>query len=280
MLRGMLPFVKLDSPAKQCLFATVRLEVETASGRSVGTAFVYQFHNGARQWNFLVTCRHVVENGVRAHLFFTGADSDHAVPTLGARRQIQVDNLEGKWFYHPDRKIDIAIAPIASLVPATGDSFVYLTAINEDALPRPQTWRELEVIEEVVFFGYPAGYYDHYNLLPIARRGITASPPHLDYDGRPEFLVDAAVYYGCSGSPVFIMSELPVWQRLAKRRHYRFVFLGVITEVLRCAVDGVVSFVHPAATAEGLATARLLNLGVVLKSHLVHDTAMQYIAAH
>ena len=273
--------MQLDTPAKQSLFATVRIEVESLSGeQSFGTGFIYQLHNQHRVWNFLVTCRHVVEYGRRAHLFFTRADVQSATPRVGERKQIEVDDLQARWYFHPDPKIDIAVAPIVSLVPEAPDGFVYLTAINQDALPTAATLRDMEVLEEVVFFGYPSGYYDHHNLLPIARRGITASPPQFDYDGRPEFLVDAAVYFGCSGSPVFVMNELPLWRRVTERRRYRFVFLGVITEVLRSAFDNDVGFIHPAAKAEGIATARLLNLGVAIKSQLVHETALRYIAAH
>jgi hypothetical protein len=47
-----------------------------------------------------------------------------------------------------------------------------------------------------------------YMILPISprffRRGMTATPPQLDYCGRPTFLIDASVFGGSSGSPVFL----------------------------------------------------------------------------
>jgi hypothetical protein len=55
----------------------------------------------------------------------------------------------------------------------------------------------------VLFIGYPDGRYDQANNLPILRAGKIASLPKVDFDGKPEFLIDAQVYRGSSGSPVF-----------------------------------------------------------------------------
>lgn len=55
--------------------------------------------------------------------------------------------------------------------------------------------------------GYPNGLWDSQNNLPIIRRGITATSVKKDYNGKKEFLIDAAVFPGSSGSPVFIFNE-------------------------------------------------------------------------
>ena len=52
--------------------------------------------------------------------------------------------------------------------------------------------------------GCPSGLFDEVNNLPIARRGITATPlPTYSYNGKAEFLVDIACFPGSSGSPIF-----------------------------------------------------------------------------
>jgi hypothetical protein len=53
-----------------------------------------------------------------------------------------------------------------------------------------------------VLIGYPYGFSDFRNFLPIWRTGHVATEPETDFDGKPTFLVDAAVFPGMSGSPV------------------------------------------------------------------------------
>src|SRR5207247_2646715 len=66
---------------------------------------------------------------------------------------------------------------------------------------------ELTAIENVITVGYPDGRWDQVNNRPIVRRGITATPLSIDYEGRREFLIDAACFPGTSGSPVFLLEE-------------------------------------------------------------------------
>ena len=54
--------------------------------------------------------------------------------------------------------------------------------------------------------GYPNGIWDATNNMPILRKGITATHPNIDYEGRLEFLIDAACFPGSSGSPVFLFN--------------------------------------------------------------------------
>jgi len=154
----------------------------------------------------------------------------------------------------------------------------YFLPIEHGMLPTAEQLSKLDMIEEILFVGYPAGYYDRKNLMPITRQGITASPIQLDYDGRPEFLVDGSVYFGSSGSPVFLLRQgIYVEEGRSVNGPNKFLFLGIISEALRVTFDGQIGFIHPMATSEGVAAARLLNLGAVLKSHLVNE-AVEYAA--
>lgn len=266
----------IDTPAKQILFSTVRIEVETGGDPGYGTGFMYR-NLGHRQETFIVTCRHVVDGARRAHLFFTRAAPDSGV-AVGDRVNLTIENLEQNCHFHPDR--DIAIIPMAALRRSPAErELIYTTVLDNNALPTPELLRELDVIEDVFFVGYPAGYYDHSNLTPIFRRGVTASPIHLNYNDRPEFLVDGAVYFGSSGSPVFILRKRSFWNQMKTHYRHQFVFLGVMSEVMRTSFDGQLGFIHPAALAEGVAAARLLNLGVVLKGHLVDQTIQAYLGS-
>ena len=43
--------------------------------------------------------------------------------------------------------------------------------------------------------------------MPIVRKGITATSLQLDFNNEPKFLIDAAIYGGSSGSPVYIFNQ-------------------------------------------------------------------------
>ena len=66
--------------------------------------------------------------------------------------------------------------------------------------------------------------------MPIIRRGITASPVWNDFDNTPSFLVDAGVFPGSSGSPVFILNQGSYATKDGISLGNRLLFLGVITE--------------------------------------------------
>jgi hypothetical protein len=58
---------------------------------------------------------------------------------------------------------------------------------------------DCDALEPVLLFGYPENIYDRMHLLPIARRGMTATVPWVDFDNAPQFLIDIAGYQGDSG---------------------------------------------------------------------------------
>ena len=71
--------------------------------------------------------------------------------------------------------------------------------------------------------------YDQVNLIPITRTGMTATPLQLDYDGRPSFLIDASVFPGSSGSPVFVYKSGKLGAGITTQDV--FVFVGVVAKV-------------------------------------------------
>ncbi|WP_421569113.1 S1 family peptidase [Stenotrophomonas sp. PD6] len=82
-----------------------------------------------------------------------------------------------------------------------------MTWLDGSIIPSTETFAELPPLSDVVLVGYPTGLWDHINNRPIFRRGITATTPHVRWQGRDEFLIDAAIFGGSSGSPVFVYNE-------------------------------------------------------------------------
>ncbi len=59
----------------------------------------------------------------------------------------------------------------------------------------------------VTLIGYPYGYYDKKNWLPIWKTGNIASEPEIDFEGEPLFLIDVSAFPGMSGSPAFATAD-------------------------------------------------------------------------
>jgi hypothetical protein len=111
------------------------------------------------------------------------------------------------------------------------DMPVFVRAI-EASLSMEDFDEGLDAIEEVVFVGYPDGLFDEVNYLPLTRRGITASPPTADFNGRPVFLIDGSVFPGSSGSPVLILQTGSYAGRTGSiNLGERVVFMGVVAAV-------------------------------------------------
>jgi hypothetical protein len=55
--------------------------------------------------------------------------------------------------------------------------------------------------------GYPYGFSDTTNRLPVWKTGHVASEPQVDFQGKPAFLVDVSAFPGMSGSPVLAVAN-------------------------------------------------------------------------
>jgi hypothetical protein len=58
----------------------------------------------------------------------------------------------------------------------------------------------------VTLVGYPNGFYDQTNALPVWQTGSVASEPEIDFEGKPLFLIDVSAVPDMSGAPVFAIS--------------------------------------------------------------------------
>jgi hypothetical protein len=84
---------------------------------------------------------------------------------------------------------------------------IYFMALGKEIIPTAEQLEGLAALEDIVMVGYPIGLWDKVNNMPIIRRGITATHPKLPYNGREEFMIDAACFPGSSGSPVVLYNE-------------------------------------------------------------------------
>ncbi len=95
---------------------------------------------------------------------------------------------------------DIAIIPLPSTL--YQDCSVY--AITEE-WAKPVI--KVRPTSQLTLVGYPYGYYDTANSLPIWKTGSVASEPNINFDNKPLFVIDISAFPGMSGSPAFVVAN-------------------------------------------------------------------------
>lgn len=192
---------------EQLSFCTARIETEDTSGNTYsGTGFFFSLKVKDKNVPLLVTNKHVVRGMKRGRFLFTIADAD-GNPDYVNHFTFNVDDVfEKMWTFHPQDEVDLCVLPIAPLVKAAsqqGKNLFYRT-FDESLIPSKTDKNGIDAVEDIIMVGYPNGLWDQVNNMPIIRKGITATNVTLDYNGKKEFLIDAACFPGSSGSPVLI----------------------------------------------------------------------------
>lgn len=187
---------------------TVRLECDSGA---VGTGFFFAAGTdggppteGKPFAPFVITNKHVIDGATSIKFVLSAKD-----PTGQVRHvPFQLPTSALDITTHPSG-IDLASLRIASAMTTLEEQSLLpeMTWLDASVIPSPAAFAELPPLSDVVLVGYPTGLWDHTNNRPIFRRGITATTPHVRWQGRDEFLVDAAVYGGSGGSPVFVYNE-------------------------------------------------------------------------
>lgn len=260
------------SPADQLCFSTVRIQCQKHTGEdSVGTGFFFGFSSpeSGKRIPLIITNRHVIEDAEKWTFQLTEADSGGS-PKVGTFLNITVSSA---WLPHPDKDVDLCAMPIGPLLNSAkhiGHSF-FFRLLPEDLVARSDTMSQLSAFEDVLMVGYPVGIWDSANNMPIFRKGVTATRPDLDYEGRREFLIDAACWAGSSGSPVLLFnvgvySEKNGIPTMGKR----IKLLGVLYKNVVFRAKGQIQVVPvPTRIMPSSITCIPTNLGLVIKAERI-----------
>jgi len=241
---------------EQIFFTTVRITVDenARTGTSIGTGFLYRtFVSDNKFCLLLVSNKHVYgdpQNPIQ--LNFNKKDpKDPTRPLLGQTVSLQGTSFNSIFTPHPDPSVDLACINVSKI----GDeqSQVFYKCLDETLLSDFKHERLLPG-NDVWFVGYPENRFDTKNNLPILRRGYIASIPKVDYEGRCAFLIDAQVFQGSSGSPVFT------------NLGGKYKLVGVVSQTMIKNEK-----IHAVPTSHSLGVAQILGLGIVLKANLLTE---------
>ena len=123
--------------------------------------------------------------------------------------------------------------------------------------------------------GYPYGFYDKKNALPIWKTGSVASEPEVDFEGKPCFLVDVSAFPGMSGSAVFAISPHGVYESKdggIKMGKNLKTFLGIYASMeMVCKEKYLEEIIHDAGRV-GIVDRESLEIGYVWKANLLLET--------
>lgn len=237
---------------------------------SQGTGFFYGVPNASNVIDtvFLVTNYHVVTgNSPNTNLPAKGdrvvfyLHSDKRDPSSVKQIALPLYSTAGAPLWeqseeHPEA--DVVLLPMPAESYAGIEMFVFVDEHTRGKIMiRPTS--------PATLLGYPYGFSDSVNRLPVWKTGHVASEPNVDFQGKPAFLVDVSAFPGMSGSPVLAVAN-GVYEddqgTMGMGRVIRLLGVFSAMPVIRSDTPG------QADTS--------LELGIVWKAALIADLARAY----
>jgi hypothetical protein len=209
---------------------TVRIETTDKNGNITGsgTGFFYSIQDESTYIPMIITNKHVIRDCSYMQFVFTHADRNGN--RLNTYSRIKIECYQDEIVFHPDSTVDIcaiSIGPAIELLRAEGTE-LYTHFFTNTVLANKERTLDLDAIEEILMVGYPLGKWDEINNLPITRIGITATDPKIDYNGKKEFLIDAACFPGSSGSPIIYLDRSSTNQAKRGALSQNILLLGIL----------------------------------------------------
>lgn len=228
--------------AEQLFFVTANLEAQGPDGTTSGTGFIYAVETNQGTAHFLVTNKHVLDAAGPTLVIQLIAATHDDKPDYGQTVKVGLSDTPASRVDHPRPEVDVSLIPFSNVLSQLPKP-PFFRSIPESVALTPQLADVMvDALEEVIFVGYPNNIYDSANFTPVARSGMTATPIAIDFGGLPMFLIDASVFPGSSGSPVFLYDKSGSFKTKQGDVQIggRFIFLGVLAAVATRTVEGTV----------------------------------------
>lgn len=262
------------------LMTTPALLINGTRQVSQGTGFLYATTkpNGTDiDMVFLVTNYHVVTGneplsqarpqGDRLQFYFHASRED---PANYFPVNIPLYTKAGEPIWIQSRQFpeaDVVLVPLVSqLYDGRGQLFVFSEAHTQiDMKVRPAS--------QAVLLGYPYGFFDTRNFLPVWKTGHLATEPDVDFQGQPVFLVDVSAFPGMSGSPVVgIANGVYESESGAMMTGIQRKLLGIFSAMRMVRTRGADANGQPTEQTQP-SPGDSLQLGYVWKAQLITDIA-------
>ena len=144
----------------------------------------------------LVTNKHVVKDSLSVTVRFHQRDLTAQKWAVSGYVELAFPLPESAWTGHPDPTIDLSAIRFSTFQHKTQVQGKEIAAFSLGERFIPNDLTAFDAVEDIVMIGYPSGWWDSTNNYPIVRRGITASRPGIDFNGKPEIAIDMACFQG------------------------------------------------------------------------------------
>ncbi len=252
--------------AEQLCYITTLVETQETDGKKyMATGFFIEFYTDKKDPQvFLVTNRHVVENAQKMNIRLNYAD-EQGNPIDTQWVNIGIDNAKEQFIYHPDKNVDLALCTMAYVINVVkSKQNIFFRSLPPDFIVTDEWAENLDAIEDIIMVGYPKGIFDTTNNRPIVRKGITASDPKIDYEGKRLFMADIACFEGSSGSPVLAYKKR---MREVTPQHTRWFDVSKLIGI-QCAMP---LSIESSSTHDFVRYRMPLNLGCIIKAQCLYD---------
>jgi hypothetical protein len=249
------------------LYTTVRLELALVGNQTgVGTGFVYDHYtSGGTKVPLLVSNKHVVKDSLAVKVRFHQRDPSAPKWAVSGYVDLDFPLPESAWTGHPDPDIDLSAIKFNTFQQQAQIQGKEIAVFSLSQRFIPDDLAVFDAVEDIVMIGYPSGWWDSTNNYPIVRRGITASHPGIDFNGKPEIAIDMACFHGSSGSPVLLPYDMGRPKPISFFDDTRlFAFLGVLATAPMHLVEGQVLIPSPAPIPTQSTIP--MNLGFIIKA--------------
>lgn len=244
-------------------YITARIAVQRhgATAESIGTGFFYQasLNDGSgHSLTLLISSKHVFMDPSAALTISLNERDAVGKPSYGQAQVFKTDNFSSIYYEHPDRDVDLACVNASAI---SHKNAFYRTL--DSAFLDPVDHEKIVPSQSVIFVGYPENRYDVVHNLPLVRSGSIASLPTVDFNGKGQIVIDAQVFQGSSGSPVFVAYE------------GRYYLLGVVsaTMIRHSMLQTVPS------NLGSIGVQQILGLGIVIKQRHVQELIAHAVAS-
>src|SRR5712691_1347710 len=177
---------------------------------SQGTGFYYVGKFEDKQVIFLVTNFHVITGHAplekKPHIgdnivFQFHKSTEKPADLQNVRMPLFTKSAQPVWIQSASvPEADLAIIPI----PAEAFKDCKLSCLSKEWITSGNM--KLRPTTPITLIGYPYGYFDRTNALPIWKTGSIASEPDIDFEGKPLLTIDVSAFPGMSGAPALAIA--------------------------------------------------------------------------
>ncbi|MEA4912964.1 MAG: serine protease [Petrimonas sp.] len=188
----------------------VKIFMQNVTKTTLGTATGFFFNENGHK--YLITNRHVVlDENENFYPQLLTLNLHNSYTDYSSNNTISVNlytNGFPNWHEHPKYAKNYNIDVIAiemnekTLGPCDYSLFLHsiINFMSKDNFLQKET--QISSFSDVIVVGYPLGFHDEINNLPVYRKGTIASSYPVKFNQNPFFLIDANLHPGTSGSPV------------------------------------------------------------------------------